>query len=55
MTVYSMYIYEIIVHIKQNVSLLKTLGDNHNYSTRGRNQLEMPAHRLNFYEKKTNC
>jgi len=53
MTVYSMYIYESILYIKIHAPNLPILGEYHNYETRSRNNIDTPAHRLKFFEKKT--
>lgn len=53
MTVYSMYIYEVIMYCKLNFTELCIVGENHNYDTRGRGNIATPVHRLGFFEKKT--
>ncbi len=52
MTVYSMYIYEVLLHIKLNYNHLELVGNTHDYLTRGRNDIKMPLHKLKFFEKK---
>uniref|UniRef100_A0A1B6M2N5 Reverse transcriptase domain-containing protein n=1 Tax=Graphocephala atropunctata TaxID=36148 RepID=A0A1B6M2N5_9HEMI len=52
MTVHSLYIYQLIVHIKTNYNNLTKLGALHKYSTRGSNIIAFERHRLQFYTKK---
>ena len=51
-TVYGLYIQETIMSVKTNSTTLHTLGTHHSYSTRNRNQLSIPKHSLEFYNKK---
>ena len=53
MTVYSLYIYEVILYTRQHCDSLQLLGSNHNYQTRNRENFSIPAHKLKFFEKKT--
>src|SRR5436190_19919719 len=53
MTVYSLYIYEVILYTRQHCDSLQLLGSNHNYLTRNRGHFSIPANRLYFFEKKT--
>lgn len=46
LTVYGLYIYNLIIYIYKNKSAFDTNGSTHMYSTRGRDDLVMPPHRL---------
>ena len=52
LTVPSLYILEVCVHLKKNINYVKKSGDSHAYGTRGRNLLDIPLHRTNRYEQK---
>lgn len=51
-TVFSLYIFELILIIKQNLAALPKLGQNHNYNTRGKNEIAFVKHKLRYFEKK---
>ena len=51
-TVFSLYIYETIMHVRKNDKDLQTLGFNHEYNTRNKSKLLFPQHKLKFFEKK---
>lgn len=51
LTVYGMYIYEVIVYCKSHFNEFKLVGDNHNYNTRNIGQISIPAHRLQISQK----
>jgi len=48
MTVYSLYIYELILLIKRNFSTFLTMGFTHNYNTRNKNEILFTSHKLNY-------
>uniref|UniRef100_A0A1B6M194 Reverse transcriptase domain-containing protein n=1 Tax=Graphocephala atropunctata TaxID=36148 RepID=A0A1B6M194_9HEMI len=52
LTIYSQYIFELILHIKNNLSDFPTLGSYHNYQTRNNKKICYVVHRLKFLEKK---
>jgi hypothetical protein len=52
LTVYGMYVLETIMLARCNGDRLSTVGSNHHYNTRNRNQLAIPKHSLKFFSKK---
>jgi len=52
MTVYSLYIYHIIIHVKERFGDLPKLGESHQYPTRNKDKLCLVNHRLQYYCKK---
>jgi hypothetical protein len=52
LTVYSLYILELILWIKQNINSLSKLGENHMIGTRYRNNLSFSIHNHKIFEKK---
>lgn len=52
LTVYSVYIFETIIHVKKNFCYIPKMGANHKYHTRNRNNLAFTPHTLEFYKKK---
>lgn len=52
MTVYGMYVFETILSIKDRLNEMERIGDNHNYSTRNRENLATCSHNLQLFEKK---
>lgn len=53
-TVYSLYIFEIILCVKKNLHNLTSVGHNHSYNTRGCNKIATESHKLKFFNKKPN-
>lgn len=52
LTVYSLYIFEVILSVRKNLHKLTRVGSNHDYNTRGSNQIALESHRLTFFHKK---
>lgn len=52
MTVFGLYIFELILFIKQNALSLAALGDSHSYNTRFRGLPSFHRHNLRIFEKK---
>lgn len=52
MTVYSLYIFQLILFIKKNSANIATLGHGHNFNTRHKSDFAFCQHRLSFFEKK---
>lgn len=52
MTVYSLYIFELILYIKRNKDKIETLGHNHDYNTRSNQDYAFSRHNLKLFEKK---
>lgn len=53
MTVYSLYIYEVINFTIQHNNHITNVGECHNYNLRNLGNIVIPAHKLKFFEKKT--
>jgi hypothetical protein len=51
MTVYSLYIFQIVLYVKSNIEKFPTLNSFHGYSTRKGNQLACSKHSLEIYRK----
>lgn len=51
MTLPCIYIYQLLMYAKNNSSNFTTLGGYHNYSTRHGSLLEIPKHKLTFFER----
>src|SRR5436190_10863096 len=52
LTVYGLYIFECIMHIKQQ-GYVQPYENQHSYNTRFKNNITLPRHNLEFYRKKT--
>jgi len=52
MTVYSLYVFETVMWVKENHASLLKLGYNHEYNTRNKDKLCLKKHNLEFYCKK---
>lgn len=46
LTVINLYIFQVLLHIKQHIHTIYTREDFHSYNTRGRTMLNVPQHRL---------
>lgn len=51
-TVFSLYIYEIILIIKASSSSMLSLGQSHKYYTRNQNKFAYKSHNLKLFERK---
>ena len=51
LTLPSMYIYEVLVHVKSNLEEFALNNNFHNYETRSGSLLSIPGHSLSLYEK----
>lgn len=52
LTVPSLYVLEVCLHIKKRAALLRRLGSDHSYNTRCRQNFSLPQHRTCRYETK---
>ena len=52
MTVYSLYVFETVLYVKENFETVLKLGYNHEYNTRNKDKLFLQKHNLEFYRKK---
>lgn len=51
-TIYSLYIFEVIMLVRKNRNSLPRLGSTHEYKTRNREKFVTPNHTTEFYNKK---
>lgn len=54
LTVPSLYVYNSVVYVRENITAFKQRSEIHNYGTRAHNSLEIPYHRLNATQQSIN-